>query len=160
MDMKTKPWKAYVFWIVLAEAAGVLSALLTRSGMALYNATAVKPALSPPDAAFPIVWAVLFALMGIGAARAALTPVSRQRRRSLGLFLVQLAFNFCWSLLFFRLFAFGAAFIWLVALWVLILLMLLAFRRLDKAAGLLQLPYLLWVTFAGYLNLMAWLLNR
>ncbi|MBO5340110.1 MAG: tryptophan-rich sensory protein [Oscillospiraceae bacterium] len=155
-----KNWKTYAFWILLAEGVGGLSGWLTREGTKLYNETVVQPPLSPPSAVFPIVWGILFALMGIGAARIYLAPPSPQRRLSLRLFFVQLAFNFLWSIVFFNLQAFGFAFIWLLALWVLILLMILAFRKVDPVAAWLQIPYLLWVTFAAYLNFGVWLLNR
>ena len=102
----------------------------------------------------------VFALMGIGAARIYLAPASNARSRSLLLFFVQLAFNFFWSIIFFNLQAFGFAFLWLIALWVLILLMILSFRKVDQPTAWLQVPYLLWVTFAAYLNLGVWLLNR
>ncbi len=158
--MKKISWKTYAFWIVLAEAVGGLSGWLTRAGMERYQATVVQPPLSPPRLVFPIVWAILFALMGIGAARVYRSSAGPQRTRSLRLFLVQLAFNFLWSILFFNLQAFGLALLWLVVLWLLILWMLLSFHRVDPPAGWFQLPYLLWVAFAGYLNLNVWLLNR
>ena len=158
--MKKSNWKVYAFWIVLAEAVGALSGWLTRKGVKIYNATVEQPPLSPPSIVFPIVWGILFALMGIGAARIYLAPASDARSRSLLLFLVQLVFNFFWSILFFNLQAYGPARFWLVALWCLILGMLLAFRAVDRTAGRLQIPYLLWVTFAAYLNLGVWLLNR
>lgn len=82
------------------------------------------------------------------------------RFRSVLLFFLQLLFNFFWSIIFFNFQAFGFAFIWLVILWLLILLMILSFRKIDKLAALFQIPYLLWVTFAAYLNLGVWFLNR
>ena len=158
--MKQQSWKAYGIGIVLSEAVGWLSGFLTRDGMRLYTAEALKPPLSPPSVVFPIVWTILFALMGIGAARVYLAPASVGRTRSLRLFLLQLLWNFFWSILFFGFQRYGLALIWLVLLWVLILRMLLAFRSADRPAALLQVPYLLWVTFAAYLNLGVWLLNR
>lgn len=153
-------WKTYAFWIVLAEAVGALAGFLTRDGTKLYAASAAKPPLSPPAIVFPIVWGILYALMGVGAARVSLAPASAPRTRGLRLFLLQLAFNFVWSLLFFNLQAFGAALVWLAILWALILLMTLTFGKVDHTAALLQLPYLVWVAFAGYLNVGVWLLNR
>ena len=108
--MKQFPWKTYVLSILLPEAVGGLSGWLTREGAKLYGSTIAQPPLSPPGAAFPIVWAALFALMGISAARVYLAPPSSVRSRSLRLYLIQLAFNFCWSLLFFNLRRFGLAF--------------------------------------------------
>jgi len=157
--MKKQAWKIYLLWIVLAEAVGALSGFLTRNGMKFYIARAEKPPLSPPSIVFPIVWAVLFALMGIGAARIYRSPASAGRSRSLFLFFLQLAVNFFWSILFFNLRAYSFAFFWLLLLWVLILWMTLSFRKLDPLAARLQLPYLIWVAFAAYLNLGVWILN-
>lgn len=158
--MKQRTWKLYAFWILLTEAVGALSGWLTRKGVRTYQETIVQPPLSPPGMVFPIVWGILFALMGVGAARIYASPPSAARSRSLRLFGVQLTFNFFWSMLFFNLQLFGLAFLWLIALWGLILWMIRAFRKVDPLAALLQIPYLLWVTFAGYLNAGVWFLNR
>lgn len=158
--MKIRTWKTYACWIIFTEAVGALSGWLTREGAEIYNATIEKPALSPPAIVFPIVWGILFALMGIGAARIYTSPASDARSRSLLLFFTQLAFNFFWSIIFFNFQNFLFAFIWLIILWGLILSMLLSFRKVDKIAAWLQIPYLVWVTFAAYLNLGVWILNR
>jgi len=160
MNLKKRAWKTYALWVVLAEAVGGLAGWLTREGTEIYKATVTKPPFSPPSMVFPIVWGILFALMGIGAARIDLSPASGSRSRSLGLFFVQLVVNFFWSILFFNLQAFGFAFLWLMLLWVLILWMTLSFRSVEPLAALLQVPYLLWVSFAAYLNFGVWLLNR
>ena len=76
--MKAK-WKAYLFWILGVEAVGMLSGFLTRKGSELYSQTIAKPPLSPPSIVFPIVWGILFLLMGIGAARIYLSPASAER---------------------------------------------------------------------------------
>lgn len=89
-----------------------------------------------------------------------MAPASSERSRSLLLFLIQLTLNFFWSIIFFNLQAFGLAFIWLILLWLLILLMILSFRKVDKFSAWLQIPYLLWVTFAAYLNFGVWVLNQ
>ena len=158
--MKRKgSWKTYVFWVVLTEAVGALSGFLTRDGMKIYKETIVKPPLSPPSWVFPVVWIILYALMGIAMARIRLSRKSPAQERGSLLYLLQLAFNFCWSIYFFNLQAFGFAFIWLVVMWGLILWMLLTFRKVDLIAARLIIPYLLWVTFAGYLNFGVWLLN-
>lgn len=157
--MKNNKWKPYVVFIALSEAVGAVAGVLTMDGMEAYNAFA-KSSLTPPDIVFPIVWVVLYALMGIGAARIWNEPPSAQRKNALIVFAAQLAVNFVWSFIFFNLQAFGFAFVWLILLWALILTMILLFARIDKTAALLQIPYLLWVTFAGYLNCVTWLLNR
>jgi len=160
MNMKKTAWKVYAFWIGLAEGAGALSGFLTREGTQLYRMAVEKPPLSPPGVVFPIVWAILYALMGIGAARVYQAPPSGERTRALGLFLLQLGFNFFWSIWFFNARLYGFALVWLAALWLLVLGMIRAFRRVDPLAARLQIPYLLWVSFAAYLNWGVWLLNR
>ncbi|WP_130871049.1 TspO/MBR family protein [Intestinimonas massiliensis (ex Afouda et al. 2020)] len=157
--MKTNTWKTYALWILGTEAVGGLSGWLTRKGADLYARTVSKPPLSPPSMVFPIVWSALFALMGVSAARVWQAPPSPERSRGLGLFGTQLAFNFFWSIIFFNAQAYGLALIWLAVLWALILWMLLTFRKVDKWAAWLQVPYLLWVSFAAYLNFGVWALN-
>jgi len=159
ISLKLK-WKNYALWILLAEAVGALSGWLTREGTRIYSVTVEKPPLSPPELVFPIAWGVLYALMGIGAARIAAAPASKEKRRSLVLFFTQLAVNFFWSLIFFNAQAFGFAFIWLLLLWGLVMLMTLSFANVDRLAARLQIPYLLWLGFAAYLNFGVWYLNR
>ena len=157
--MKIKGWKAYLVFVLFAEAVGLLAGLITMDGTALYTEIIQKPILSPPPIVFPIVWTVLYALMGIGAALVWNTPESPWRRKSINLFVTQLVVNFFWSLIFFNAQAFGFAFLWLILLWSLVLWMLLAFRKVSMPAAWLQIPYLLWVSFALYLNFEVWLLN-
>ena len=151
--------KPYAVSILLTLAVGGLSGFLTSMGMDSFDAL-TKPPLTPPSFLFPIVWTVLFILMGVGAARVFLTEPTAARNRALIVYVVQLAVNFLWSIIFFNLQAYGFAFFWLILLWVLILTMIYLFCKVDKPAALLQIPYAIWVTFAGYLNLMIWLLNR
>ena len=157
--MKKVNFKTYAFWILLAEGVGALSGWLSRDGMKVYESTINQPPLSPPSWLFPIVWVILYALMGIGAARVYSAPRSPDRSRGLNLFMVQLLINFFWSLIFFNAQAFGFALLWLVLLWGLVLWMIVEFRKVDKPAGNIQIPYLLWLTFAVYLNLGVWYLN-
>ena len=156
--MKGK-WKSSFFWILLAEAVGGFSGWLTREGTKIYQQTVKQPPLSPPGWVFPVVSPILYALMGISAARIYRNPPSRERSRGLNLFIAQLAVNFFWSPIFFNLQAFGLAFFWLLMLWGLVLLMILTFRKTDPSAAKQQIPYLLWLTFAAYLNLGVWYLN-
>lgn len=153
--MKKHTCKTYILFILLTEAVGALSALMTRTGMQTLDALQ-QPELTPPGPAFSIVWALLYALMGIGAARIYLKPPKQLRSNCLTVFAIQLIFNFFWSLFYFNLRAFGFSFFWLLALWLLILTMILCYRKLDKAAAWLQVPYLLWVSFAAYLNYAMW----
>ena len=158
--MNWKKWKPYVISAAIALAVGGLSAVLSMEGMMLYEQTALKPPLTPPGWVFSIVWTILYTLMGIGAARIWLTPGSKERSKGLNLYVVQLIVNFFWSLLFFNAQAYGLAALWLILLWVLVLLMIIEFSKVDKLAAWLQIPYLVWLTFAAYLNLGVWFLNR
>ena len=158
--MKQIPWKVYLLWILFTEAVGGLSGWLTREGSRFFSQSVAQPPLSPPALVFPIVWALLYALMGISAARAYLTAPSPERSKSLNLYIVQLVVNFFWSLIFFNAQAYGFAFVWLLLLWALVLVMILQFRRVDPPAANIQIPYLIWLTFAAYLNLGVWYLNR
>lgn len=127
--------------------------------MTTYSQTILQPPLSPPGWLFPLVWTLLYALMGFGAARIYQSPPSNMRSLGLNLFIVQLVVNFFWSPIFFNLQAFGLAFFWLLLLWALVLWMILTFRKVDPLAAKLQIPYLLWLTFAAYLNFGVWYLN-
>ena len=151
--------KTYLLWILLAEAVGGLAGWLIREDVKIYTESIVQPPLSPPALVFPVVWTILYALMGISAARVALTPASQEQLHGLWIFGLQLAMNFFWSMLFFKFQLFGLALIWLAALWGVILWMITVFAGTDTAAARLQIPYLVWVTFAGYLNLGVWILN-
>jgi len=156
-----KKAKTYAISIIIALAVGGLSAFLTRNNMMLYE-DIIKPPFAPPAILFPIVWTILYILMGIGAARVYLKreTIPKAASEALMVYAVQLAVNFFWSLIFFNQRAFLAAFLWLVILWILILLMLSKFRKVDLAAAVINIPYLIWVTFAGYLSLAIYILNR
>lgn len=159
IELNKSKIKPYAVSILLTLAVGGLSGFLTSMGMDSFDAL-TKPPLTPPSFLFPIVWTVLFILMGVGAARIFMTEPTAARNRALIVYVVQLAVNFFWSIIFFNLQAYAFAFYWLILLWVLILTMFYLFCKVDKPAALLQIPYAIWVTFAGYLNLMIWLLNR
>lgn len=152
--------KTFTVSIVIALAVGGLSALLTAGSMNLYSEI-TKPPLAPPSILFPIVWTVLYVLMGISAALIYTEKGSmpKEVKSALTVYAVSLFLNFFWSIIFFNMRAFLLSFVWLIALWASILIMIIRFYRIKPLAGLLQLPYLLWVTFAGYLNLAIYLLN-
>ena len=157
--MDKKKLKTYGLFILFTELVGGVAGLFTSMGMDDYK-QAVKPALTPPDIVFPIVWTILYALMGIGAARVWLAEPSPERSRGINLFVAQLIVNFFWSLIFFNTQAYGFALIWLIILWVLVAWMIRTFAKTDRFAALIQIPYLLWLTFAAVLNGAVWLLNR
>lgn len=156
--MKIQKIKVYGVSILIALAVGVIGGIVTRSGLANYEQL-IKPALTPPSAVFPIVWSILYVLMGISAAQIYLSS-NALRNTALSIYSIQLAANFIWSFLFFGLGQSFLAFLWLILLWVLIFIMIIRFYQIKPSAGILQIPYLVWVTFAGYLNLAIWLLNK
>lgn len=144
--------KTYIISVAIALAVGGLSAFLTMGNMDLYSEI-IKPAIAPPAIVFPIVWTILYVLMGISAARVYI------KGGNLFFYALQLLFNFFWSIIFFNLREYLLAFIWIVFMWVFILLMIRSFFKTDRLAAYLQIPYLIWVTFAGWLNLTVFLLN-
>lgn len=151
-------WKTMGVSVAIPLAVGALSALLTAGSMGTYGAIK-RPPLSPPGAVFPIVWTILFLLMGISCYFIYSAPDSEKKQIALRLYLIQLAVNFVWPLLFFNAQAFGLAFVWLLLLWGLVVAMLFAFYDVAPLAAWLQLPYLLWLTFAAYLSFGVLLLN-
>ena len=158
--MKTSKIIICLMWILLSESVGALSGWLSRDGISAFSETVNQPPLSPPAILFPIVWGILYLLMGISAGRIASSPPSEERSRGLNLFIMQLVVNFLWSPVFFNARAYGFAFFWLLLLWILVLTMILSFRKTDAPSARLQIPYLLWLTFAVFLNAGVWYLNR
>lgn len=152
--IKLKPLLVNLF---IPLAVGGLSALLTMSSMETYGQLK-QPPLSPSGWLFPVVWTVLFLLMGTAAYLVWMRD-STGRNGALLLYGLQLLFNFAWTLIFFNGQKFGFALLWLLVLWVLILLTTLRFFKESKTAGWLMVPYLAWVTFAAYLNAGVWYLN-
>ena len=124
-----------------------------------FQETVRQPPLSPPAALFIIVWTLLYILMGISVARIRLSEPSQLQNKGTNLFVAQLVINFFWSLIFFDARSFALAFLWLLLLWGLVTWMIVTFRKIDPKASLLQIPYLLWLTFAGYLSAGVWILN-
>ena len=151
-------WKKLIACLALPLAVGGLSALVS-GGMDAYREMN-QPPLSPPGWIFPVVWAVLYLLMGY-ASYLVLTSGAPKKdiRRAWLLYSLQLLANFLWSPLFFGAEQYLAALLLLAVLWVLIFLTIRAFSVIKERAGDLLIPYILWVTFAGYLNLGVFLLN-
>lgn len=150
-------WKKLLIALAIPLGVGALSALLT--GMGSYG-DLNRPPLSPPGWVFPVVWTVLYLLMGYASYRVLTSDAPQtQKRSALRVYGAQLAVNFLWPLIFFglqwRLLAFWVVLI----LWVLIYFTVKRFGKIDEIAADLLLPYILWVTFAAYLNLGAFLLN-
>lgn len=149
-------WKNLITCIAIPLAVGALASLLTKNSMENF-AMLNKPAFAPPGFLLPVVWTILYVLMGF----ASYLVVTSQKPtgNALTVYGIQLVFNFFWSIFFFNFGLCLFAFIWLVLLWLLILLTAILFYPISKPAGYLMIPYLLWVTFAGYLNLGICLLN-
>ena len=156
--MKQK-WKLLILCLVAPLAVGGLSAWLSGNGMRIFSEIN-KPPLSPPGWLFPVVWTILYLLMGL-ASWLVLTSGKPQEQvgKAMRIYVLQLLVNFFWSLIFFGLERYLFAFLWLVLLWGLIIATMIRFYRINKTAGELLVPYFLWVTFAGYLNFTIWLLN-
>lgn len=155
----SKKTKQFLICLAIPLLVGGLSAFITRGGMDTFE-TINKPSLSPPGGLFPVVWTVLFILMGIASYLVlVLGKPQMEINRALLIYGIQLIFNFFWSIFFFNFSLYLFSFIWLVLLWLLILATTVLFYRISKPAGYLMIPYLLWVTFAGYLNFQIYLLN-
>lgn len=155
--MKTNR-KKLIICLAIPLAVGGLAALLS-GGMRTYH-TLNQPPLSPPGWVFPVVWSILYLLMGYASYRILTSDADPDAiRKALTLYFIQLTLNFLWPLVFFGLQQYFVAFILLLVLWVFIYLTMYSFGKNDDTAQNLLIPYLLWVTFAGYLNLGVALLN-
>ena len=154
-----------VIAIIIPLLVGGLSAFLTKDAMMVFD-TIKKPPLAPPGIAFPIAWTILYVLMGIASyliynldENKLISSQVVLKKNTLIIYVVQLIFNFFWSIIFFKLSMYKFAFVWLVLLWALVFRFIKSVMKLNKAAAYLMLPYLLWMTFAGYLNIMILILN-
>ena len=151
--------KRLIICLAIPLVVGGAAGLLTMTSMEAFEALN-QPPLSPPGWLFPVVWTVLYVLMGIASYLVSVSDAPQEEKaRALWTYGIQLAFNFLWPIAFFNLKWYLFAFLWLVILWILILITALRFGRIRKPAGYLLVPYLLWVAFAGYLNLGIYLLN-
>ncbi len=155
MKIEKKP---LIIALLIPLVIGGLSALLT-GGMDTFK-TLEKPPLSPPGWIFPLVWTVLYLAMGFASYLIYTAEAPAYKKNNALLFYgLQLFFNFFWSIIFFRWEMYLFAFIWLMIMWVLIIITTVKFFRIKHLAGYLMIPYLLWVTFAAYLNLGIYILN-
>ncbi len=151
--MKTKiKWKDLLVSIAIALGAGFLSSLLAPDIPEQY-AGLYRPPLAPPGWLFPVVWTILYILMGIAAWIIYESPAGDAGRSALLFYGMQLAVNLFWPVIFFRFQAYITAFFWLLLLWYLVYVTFRKFTALNRTAGNLLIPYLVWLTFAGYLNL-------
>lgn len=148
---------ALVISILIPLAIGSLSTLVSGNRSMYFSIN--KPALSPPAFIFPIVWTILYILMGISS-YIIYESESPRKSNALRTYAVQLFFNFFWSIIFFGLSQYFFAFLWLLALIILIAVMIYQFYKISPAAAYLQIPYFIWCLFAAYLNFMIYIMNK
>lgn len=153
-------WKKLLSSIAIPLLVGALAGLFTRNAMMNFELLE-KPPLSPPGWLFPVVWTILYTLMGISAYLIKMADATEEEKSdALSIYFYQLVVNFLWSIFFFNFEWYLFSFIWIILLWILILQMIKRFNGISKTAAYLNIPYLLWVTFAAYLNFAIWWLNR
>jgi len=139
---------------------GFLASLLTRQSVQSFS-TLNKPPLSPPAILFPIVWTILYTLMGIGCYLVIASNGDKDDiENAVRVYGLQLIVNFLWPTFFFNFQWYLFSFIWLIFLWLLVVVMLIRFSKVSNTAALINIPYLIWLTFAAYLNLAIYILNR
>lgn len=152
-----KLWLAVCIAIPLL--VGVISSVLTRQSMQNFTMLEKLP-FAPPAWVFPVVWTILYVLMGISSYLILIATAEKEKKENaLLLYWYQLAVNFLWPTFFFNFEWYLFSFFWIVLLWVLVFLMILRFYKIDKRAAYLNIPYLIWLLLAAYLNLGIWWLN-
>ena len=144
--------------LLISLGTGVISGFLTREETSVFFDTIVKAPLTPPAFVFPIVWTALYALMGYSA-WLVWKGKCNEKRISLFIYSLQLVFVFLWPIIFFVYKQFEISFFWIILLWLMIITMVILFYSCERKAGLLQIPYLIWVTFASYLTFAICVLN-
>ena len=158
---RTRPWLALLLAVLVVEVVGASGAVFTAQGLAAWYGTLERPALAPPNWVFGPVWTTLFALMGVAVwlVWRRIETAPRRARLALAAFAGQFALNLAWSAAFFGAQAIGLGLIVIALLWLAIGVTIAAFDRVDRRAAVLLVPYLLWVSFALYLNYEFWVLN-
>lgn len=146
--------------IAIPLMVGTLAGLLTRNSMEVFSFVE-KPPLAPPPWLFPVVWTILYVLMGISSYLILTSEAEfKEIVRAIRLYVYQLLINFLWPTFFFNFKWYLFSFFWLLLLWIVVFLMIRSFYEIRKVAGWLNIPYILWLTFAAYLNFGIWWLNR
>lgn len=153
-------WKHLLISILLCQFTGVLGALFTTPAIPTWYATLAKPSFVPPSWMFSVVWPLLFLFMGIALYLVWEKGLEKAEvKKAIVVFSIQLFLNFLWSVLFFGLRSPFYGLVEIVVLWMVILVNIWLFYRVSKTAGLLLVPYILWVSFATVLNYTIWILN-
>lgn len=145
--------------IVFTVSIGAIGGIATASGVNDWYLTIVKPGFNPPNYIFGQVWSLLYLLMGISFYLILQAPKSSLKNQAIYIFLFQLGLNFLWSFIFFKFQLVGLALVEILLIWFTILGMILIFKKVNKTAAYIQIPYLLWVGFASILNGSIWYLN-
>ena len=151
--------KSLIKNLTIPLVMGALAGFLTNGDVKEFMATAKQPFFAPPGWIFPVVWTILYALMGF-AAYVIENTSSPRKSRALTVYYIQLFFNFVWSFIFFSAGNYLFAFVWIIILWVLIIATILEFKMIKNRAAYILIPYLIWVTFAAVLNFSIFLLNK
>ena len=149
--------KKLIVNILIPLTAGIIGSLIGNISEG-FNSM-IKAPLTPPQIVFPIVWTILYILMGISAYLINKEDKTKETQSALKIYLLQLFFNMLWTFFFFNLNWYLFAFIWLLIMIVLVIIMIYKFHKINKTAAYLQIPYLIWLLFASYLNLAVYLLN-
>ncbi|WP_186755812.1 TspO/MBR family protein [Echinicola salinicaeni] len=152
-------WLKLLICVLGIVLLGSISGLANIGNIQTWYAGLEKPSFNPPNSVFGPVWTALYALMGVSLYLIWQSPKTAQRTKSLKIFFVQLVLNFCWSFIFFYFHLPGFAAIEILILWGMILWMILSFHKINHWAAYIQIPYLLWVSFASVLNISIWWLN-
>ncbi len=148
-----------ILCILFTLFVGALSGIATSDSITGWFTTLNKPFFNPPNYLFGPVWTTLYILMGISFYLILNQKENEFRKKAIAIFLVQLFLNFCWSFLFFKFQLLGIALIEIILIWISIIIMIIVFYKINKTAALIQIPYLLWVSFASVLNGAIWWLN-
>ncbi len=143
----------------LPLATGLITSFLTKNDVERFQETANMPFFAVPGFIFPIVWTVLYILMGIASYLIETTETNKSKKTALTFNLLQLFFNFCWSFIFFTFNAYLFAFIWIIILLALIITTTVEYYKINKTSAYLLIPYIIWVSFAAILNLGIYILN-
>ena len=158
--MKANQILKLVASLLLPLSVGGIAGMFTSEAIPGWYASLIQPSFNPPNWVFGPVWTTLYIIMGISLFLIWKLPASKQRNQAILVFMVQLFLNFCWSFFFFYFKMIGVALVDILLLWITIIFMLVRFYKIKPLAAYINIPYLLWVTFATALNMAYFFLNR
>lgn len=158
--MKFKQILTLILCIAIPQVVGGIAGYFTVQEIDGWYSTLIKPSFNPPNSIFGPVWTSLYLLMGISLYIIWKSPESEHRKKALQLFTIQLILNFSWSIVFFSFHLLFTAIVVILLLWVFIFIMIKQFKKIKSTAAYINIPYLLWVSFATVLNISLWWLNK